>query len=74
MLCNYWYKPEINYTPEEALAGSAEVLANQLDPQSMADVMVDVILSDNPNFRSVYPAEVEGYIKQLQTDAWSAKS
>lgn len=69
-----WYDPTINFTPAAAFDGVAESLAHQLDPQSMADVIVNVALDDNANFRNVHPKETEEFVKQLQADAWNAKS
>jgi NADP-dependent 3-hydroxy acid dehydrogenase YdfG len=69
-----WYNPEENFTPPSAFDGAAESLSNQLDPQSMADTIVNVALDDNSYFRNVHPKETEDFIKQLQADAWTAKS
>lgn len=69
-----WYDPETNFTPSSAFSETAEALANQLDPQSMADCIVDVALDENSNFRNVHPKETEDFVKQLQADAWTAKS
>jgi len=69
-----WYDPSRNFTRPEAFGGVAEALANQLDPQSMVDVIVDVLLADSPKFRNVHPKETEDFIKQLQKDAWDAMS
>lgn len=69
-----WYNPETNFTPSSIFDGAAEALANQLDPQSMADCIVEVVLDENPNFRNVHPKETEDFVKQLQADAWTAKS
>lgn len=69
-----WYDPQKNFTPSSAFDGTAEALANQLDPQSMADCIVDVALDDNSNFRNVHPKETEDFVKQLQAEAWLAKS
>lgn len=71
---NRWYNPEINFTPSSAFDDTAEALANQLNPQSMADCIVDVVLDENSNFRNVHPKETEDFVKQLQVDAWAAKS
>lgn len=70
----HWYDPKENFTPESAFAGAEESLAHQLDPQSMADVIVNVTLDDHSNFRNLHPKETEDFVKQLQTEAWSAKS
>ncbi|UEQ77334.1 SDR family oxidoreductase [Chryseobacterium arthrosphaerae] len=69
-----WYNPETNFTPESAFDGAAESLAHQLDPKSMAEVIVNVALDDNSNFRNVHPKETEDFVKQLQTEAWTIKS
>jgi len=69
-----WYNPETNFTPPSVFDGTAESLAHQLDPQSMAEVIVNVALDDNSNFRNLHPKETEDFVKQLQIDAWSIKS
>lgn len=69
-----WYNPETNFTSPSAFDGAAESLANQLDPQSMAECIVDVVLNDDSNFRNVHPKETEDFVKQLQAEAWTAKS
>ena len=69
-----WYDPKTNFTPPEVFAYLSGVLANQFDPQSMADVIVDVVLSDDARFRNVHPKQLEGTIMQLQQDAWHAQS
>lgn len=69
-----WYNPEKNFTPASAFDGASESLKNQLDPQSMADTIVNVALDDNSNFRNVHPKETEDFVKQLQAEAWTAKS
>ncbi|HFK5526029.1 TPA: hypothetical protein ACGZ99_000056 [Elizabethkingia anophelis] len=40
----------------------------------MAEVIVDVALNDHSNFRNVHPKETEDFVKQLQAEAWNAKS
>lgn len=69
-----WYNPDINFTPPSVFDGTTESLAHQLDPQSMADVIVNVALDDNSNFRNLHPKETEDFVKNLQVEAWSAKS
>nr|WP_295863934.1 SDR family oxidoreductase [uncultured Chitinophaga sp.] len=69
-----WYDPAVNFTPASAFDGVADALANQLDPESMADVIVNVALDAQPNFRNVHPKETEDFVKQLQSEAWAAKS
>ena len=69
-----WYNPEKNFTPPAAFDGAAASLKDQLDPQSMAETIVNVALDDNSYFRNVHPKETEDYVKQLQAEAWTAKS
>lgn len=69
-----WYDPAVNFTPLSVFDGAKASLANQLDPQSMAECIVNVALDDNSNFRNVHPKETEDFIKQLQIEAWTAKS
>lgn len=70
----HWYDAEKNFTPQATIDQLDGVLVDQFEPQEMVDVIVEVILSDNPNFRNVCPKPVEDYIKQVQMDAWTAKS
>lgn len=69
-----WYDPKKNFTPSSAFDGAADSLKNQLDPQSMAEVIVNVALDDNSYFRNVHPKETEEMVKKLQGEAWTAKS
>ncbi|AQX51244.1 SDR family oxidoreductase [Elizabethkingia anophelis] len=69
-----WYDPNVNFTPSSAFDGASDSLAHQLDPTSMAEVIVNVALDDQSNFRNVHPKETEDFVKQLQADAWNAKS
>lgn len=69
-----WYDPKKNFTPSKTFEGIRDSLNHQLDPQSMADVIVNVALDDNSNFRNVHPKETEDMVKKLQVEAWSAKS
>jgi len=69
-----WYNPEKNFTPPTAFDGAAAALNEQLDPQSMADTIVNVALDEHSNFRNVHPKETEDFVKQLQAEAWTAKS
>ncbi|MBO9728482.1 MAG: SDR family oxidoreductase [Chitinophaga sp.] len=69
-----WYDPKTNFTPSSAFDGAAESLSHQLDPQSMADCIVNVALDDNSKFRNVHPKETEDFVKKLQAEAWTVKS
>jgi short-subunit dehydrogenase len=69
-----WYDPERNFTRPESLGAATDVLAHQLDPRSMAEAIVQVVLSDNGRFRTVHPKETEDLVRQSQHDAWTAVS
>lgn len=69
-----WYDPKNNFTPPSAFDETKEALGDQLDPQSMADVIVKVALDENSKFRNVHPPETEDYVKKMQKEAWTAKS
>lgn len=40
----------------------------------MADVIVDVVLSETPTFRNVYPQETDDLVRQIQKDSREARS
>lgn len=69
-----WYDSDTNFTPTEVFDGIEEMLDDQLDPQSMADVIVDTVLDEDSDFRNVHPKETVEQIKQKQADAWDVKS
>ena len=69
-----WYNPEKNFTPPAVLDAVVGSLDDQLDPQSMADTIVNVALDDDSYFRNVHPKDTEDFVKKLQADAWTAKS
>ena len=69
-----WYDPARHLTQHETIEGIRQILEHQEDPQSMADVIVDVVLTDVPRFRNVRPVEVEDHIKRTQHDAWAVMS
>jgi len=66
----HWYDPSRNFTPPSAFEAVAQHLSNQLDPQPIADLLVEVALAENPRFRNVLPSEIEALIKQSQREAW----
>lgn len=71
---SHWYEPTKSFTPPQLLEGLQNALAHQLDPRAMADVIVDVVLSETPKFRNVFPQETEDLIRQVQGDTWDAKN
>ena len=46
---------------------------NRLDPQLMADAMVEIIPKETGLFRNVVPQLAEDMVKNLQRDAWENK-
>ncbi len=70
----HWYDPKKNFTSKKVLDKLVKTLDDQFEPGAMVDLIVKVILSDNAKFRNVLPQVIEDKIKQVQTDAWTAKS
>jgi len=46
---------------------------NRMDPQLMADAMVQIIPKDTGLFRNVVPQLAEDMVKGFQRDAWGNK-
>jgi short-subunit dehydrogenase len=69
-----WYDPKVNFTPKEVFAAVDEMLANQLDPQTMADSLVTLVEAEQHKFRNVVPKPVEDWLKRSQSDSWEAMS
>jgi short-subunit dehydrogenase len=69
-----WYDPKVNFTPKEVFAAVDEMLANQLDPQTMADALVTLVEAEQHKFRNVVPKPVEDWLKRSQSDSWEAMS
>jgi short-subunit dehydrogenase len=69
-----WYDPEINFTPKETFTAIYDMLASQLDPQIMADAIVQIVEAEEHKFRNVVPKDTEEWLKQTQKDAWEATS
>jgi short-subunit dehydrogenase len=69
-----WYDARVNFTPEETFRATYEMLANQLDPQTMADAIVQIVEAPTHKFRNVVPKTTEDWLKQTQKEAWEALS
>jgi hypothetical protein len=41
-----------------------------LPPKAPADLIVEVVLAEDPAARNVLPDEIEGFVKQSQMAAW----
>src|SRR5207237_169738 len=46
----HWYDPTKNFTSQDAFSAAAGLLAHQLDPQAIADLIVEVALSGNASW------------------------
>ena len=46
---------------------------NRLDPQLMADAMVQIIPKETGLFRNVVPQLAEDMVKAVQRDSWTTK-
>jgi short-subunit dehydrogenase len=68
-----WFKPEVNFTREADMAGTAALLDGQFDPKGAIDALVALAPSEHPHFRNVVPEPIEQAIKQTQTDAWTRR-
>lgn len=71
---SHWYDPSKNFTWPDAFSAAAQVLAHQADPQALADMIVEVALSDDARSRNVLPRETEEFIRRAQIDAWEVRA
>ncbi|CAM3422807.1 SDR family oxidoreductase [Parendozoicomonas haliclonae] len=69
-----WYDPKVNFTKEGPIRDIQKLLAGpdlQIPPQSMIDMMVDVIPSDEPHpFRNMLPPDIVDWCKDYQKRMW----
>lgn len=49
-------------------------LTHQSDPQEMIDAIIEVILADDPPYRTVRPAAAEQMVKDEQAEIWQRKA
>jgi NAD(P)-dependent dehydrogenase (short-subunit alcohol dehydrogenase family) len=66
-----WYDPDTANIPMPDFGDS---LADQADPQEMIDAMVETIMSDNPDYRTMRPQETIAAAKQWQETEWTQKA
>lgn len=66
-----WYNPDTAQVPMPDFGDS---LADQDDPQEMIDAMVETIMSDNPDYRTMRPQETITAAKQWQETEWTQKA
>ena len=67
-----WFNPETTLSRPELLAGMADSLSNQLDPQILIDTLVRVAEEDASKFRNVSPEAIVPWIQAMQARAWEA--
>ncbi|WP_147803154.1 SDR family oxidoreductase [Alkalicoccus halolimnae] len=68
-----WYEQSENFTPENSIKKTEEILDEQYDPENMINKMVEVIESDSHPFRSAYPKETEETMKDFEKQMWEDK-
>lgn len=66
-----WHDAETALVPMPDFGPS---LADQADPQEMVDAMVETIVSDNPDYRTMRPLETIEAAKQWQETEWTQKA
>ncbi|MGP9623569.1 SDR family oxidoreductase [Corynebacterium sp. AOP34-AQ2-28] len=66
-----WYNPDTAQVPMPDFGDS---LSDQADPQEMIDAMVETIMSDNPDYRTMRPRETITAAKQWQETEWTQKA
>ena len=66
-----WHDPETAHVPMPDFGPS---LADQADPQEMVDAMVETIISENPDYRTMRPLETIDAAKQWQETEWTQKA
>ncbi|HWW88808.1 MAG TPA: SDR family oxidoreductase [Vicinamibacterales bacterium] len=74
---SHWMDDRKNYVKRVDVQGFfARILGderNRLDPQLMADAMVQIIPRETGLFRNVVPQLAEDMVKALQRDTWTSK-
>lgn len=71
---SHWMDDRKNYVKRAEVQGFFDRILgdeqNRMDPQLMADAMVEIIPGDTGLFRNVVPQSAEDMVKGLQRDAW----
>ena len=65
-----WHDAETAHVPMPDFGPS---LADQADPQEMVDAMVETIVSNDPDYRTMRPLETIDAAKQWQETEWTAE-
>jgi short-subunit dehydrogenase len=66
-----WMNPKTNFTRLSDMAGTAEILDHQFDPEEATKALVDLAQTKAPRFRNVVPMAIEEMLKKNQQDAWT---
>lgn len=66
-----WYDEDSAHVP---MPDFGPTLADQSDPQEMVDAMVETIIADEPDYRTMRPAETVDAAKQWQETEWTQKA
>ena len=73
---SHWMDDRKNYVKRADVQGFFDRILgdeqNRMDPQLMADAMVEIIPSDTGLFRNVVPQAAEDMVKNLQRDTWAS--
>jgi short-subunit dehydrogenase len=74
---SHWMDDRKNYVKRADVQGFFDRILgdeqNRLDPQLMADAMIQIIPKDTGFFRNVVPQPAEEMVKTVQRDAWTNK-
>ncbi len=68
-----WFIPYESYNNLNVLNEVNETLKHQYDENLMINKIVEVVCSDNPNYRTAYPNEIIPYLKECQNKLWESK-
>jgi len=74
---SHWMNDRTNYVKKSVVKDFFDVILgdeqNRMDPQLMADAMVEIIPKETGLFRNVVPQLAEDMVRSLQRDAWQNK-
>jgi len=74
---SHWMDDRKNYVKRADVQGFFDLILgdeqNRMDPQLMADAMVEIIPKETGFFRNVVPQLAEDMVKTVQRDTWTNK-
>jgi hypothetical protein len=72
---SHWMDDRANYVKRADVQGFFDRILgeeqNRMDPQLMANAMVEIIPKETGLFRNVVPEAAEDLVKRLQRDTWA---